>query len=104
MERQPYQPPGSTVAKNSYIPASVETVQGGVPPYGVKETPVVNGKKIESRLPRWDMLSRRIRQRPHPPCTEPYLCPSSRMACHTTKRHQAVHQEYALSLPGVYEL
>ena len=25
-------------------PASVETVQGGVPPYGVKETLVVNGK------------------------------------------------------------
>ena len=38
---QPYPPPGSCVAKNS--PASVETVQGGVPPYGVKETLVVNG-------------------------------------------------------------
>ena len=44
MERQPYPPPGSCVAKNSQRPASVETVQGGVPLYGVKETPVVNGK------------------------------------------------------------
>ena len=45
MERQPYPPPGSCVAKNSQRPASVETVQGGgVPPYGVKETLVVNGK------------------------------------------------------------
>ena len=32
------------VAKNSQRPASVETVQGGVPPYGVKDTLVVNGK------------------------------------------------------------
>ena len=38
MERQPYPPPGSCAAKNSQRPASVETVQGGVPPYGVKET------------------------------------------------------------------
>ena len=42
--RQPYPPPGSCVAKNSQRPASVETVQGAVPPYGVKETLVVNGK------------------------------------------------------------
>ena len=46
MERQPYPPPGSCVAKNSQRPASVETVQGGVPPYGVKETLVVNGKMM----------------------------------------------------------
>ena len=26
--------------------SSVETVQGGVPPYGVKETLVVNGKRV----------------------------------------------------------
>ena len=45
MERQPYPPPGSYVAKNSQRPASVEIVQGGVPPYGVKETLVVNGGK-----------------------------------------------------------
>ena len=44
MERQPYPPSGSCVAKNSQRPVSVETVQGGVPPYGVKETLVVNGK------------------------------------------------------------
>ena len=44
MERQPYPPYGSCVAKNSQRPVSVETVQGGVPPYGVKETLVVNGK------------------------------------------------------------
>ena len=44
MERQPYPPPGSCVAKNSQRPASVETLQGGVPPYGVKDTLVVNGK------------------------------------------------------------
>ena len=44
MKRQPYPPPGSCVAKNSQRPASVDTVQGGVPPYGVKETLVVNGK------------------------------------------------------------
>ena len=44
MEGQPYPPPGSCVANNSQRPASVETVQGGVPPYGVKETLVVNGK------------------------------------------------------------
>ena len=43
MKRQPYPPPGSCVAKNSQRPASVETVQGGVPPYGVKDTLVVNG-------------------------------------------------------------
>ena len=41
MEIQPYPPPGSCVAKNSQRPGSVETVQGGVPPYGVKETLVV---------------------------------------------------------------
>ena len=41
MERQPYPPPGSCVAKNSQRPASVETVQGGVPPYGGKDTLVV---------------------------------------------------------------
>ena len=46
MERQPYPPPGSCVANNSQRPASVETVQGGVPPYGVKETQVVNGKLV----------------------------------------------------------
>ena len=45
MERQPCPPPGSCVAKNSQRPASVETFQGGVPPYGVKETMVVNGGK-----------------------------------------------------------
>ena len=39
-----YPPPGSCVARNSQRPASVETVQGGVPPDGVKETLVVNGK------------------------------------------------------------
>ena len=44
MERQPYPPPGSCVANNSQRPASAETVQGGVPPYGVKETLVINGK------------------------------------------------------------
>ena len=38
MERPPYPPPGSCVAKNSQRPASVETVQGVVPPYGVKKT------------------------------------------------------------------
>ena len=43
MERQRYPPPGSSVAKNSQRPASVETVQGGVPPDGVIETLVVNG-------------------------------------------------------------
>ena len=37
MERQPYPPHGSCVAKNSQRPASVEIVQGGVPPYGLKE-------------------------------------------------------------------
>ena len=42
MERQPYPPPGSCVAKNSQRLASVETVQGGVSPYGVKDTLVVN--------------------------------------------------------------
>ena len=42
MERQPYPPPGSCVVKNSQRPASVETVQGGVPPYELKETLVVN--------------------------------------------------------------
>ncbi len=36
MERQPYPPPGSCVAKNSQRPASVETVREGVPPYRVK--------------------------------------------------------------------
>ena len=46
MERQPYAPPGSFVANNSQRPASVETFQGGVPPYGVKETLVVNGTKM----------------------------------------------------------
>ena len=44
MERHPYPPPGSCVAKNSQRPVSVETVQGGVPPYGVKETLVVKIK------------------------------------------------------------
>ena len=44
MERQPYPPPGSCVAKNSQRPASMEMVQGGSPLYGVKETLVVNGK------------------------------------------------------------
>ena len=48
MERQPYPPPGSRVAKNSQRPASVETVQRGVPPYGVKDTLVV--KKIHVYL------------------------------------------------------
>ena len=50
MERQPYPPPGSCVAKNSQRPASVETVQGGVPPYGVKETLVVNGGNDTSNV------------------------------------------------------
>ena len=36
MERHPHAQPGSCVSKNSQTPASVETVQGGVPPYGVK--------------------------------------------------------------------
>ena len=36
----------STGAVFNATPAYVETVQGGVPPYGVKETLVVNGKKI----------------------------------------------------------
>ena len=31
------------MAKNSQRPASVETVQGGVPPYRVNEILVVNG-------------------------------------------------------------
>ena len=44
MERQPYPPPGSCVAKNSQRTVSVTTVQAGVPPYGGKETLVVNGK------------------------------------------------------------
>ena len=44
MEGQPYPPPGSFMAKTSQRPASVATVQGGVPPYRVKETLVVNGK------------------------------------------------------------
>ena len=44
MARQPYPTPGSCVAKNSQRPASVQTVQGVVPPYGVKETLMVNGK------------------------------------------------------------
>ena len=35
-ERQPYPTPGSCVANNSRRTASVETVQGGVHPYGVK--------------------------------------------------------------------
>ena len=38
--RQPYPPPGYYV--DIQRPASVETVQGGVSPYGVKETLVVN--------------------------------------------------------------
>ena len=42
MERQLRPQPVSCVAKNSQRPASVETVQGGVPPYRVKETLVVN--------------------------------------------------------------
>ena len=50
MERQPYPPPGSYVAKNSQRPASVETVHGGVPPYGVKETLVVNGGMTLSNI------------------------------------------------------
>ena len=50
MERQPYPPPGSCVAKNSQRPASVETVQGGVPPYRVKDTLVVNGKKCPQQV------------------------------------------------------
>ena len=41
MERQPNP---HCIAKNSQKPASVETVHGGVPPYGVKETMVVNDK------------------------------------------------------------
>ena len=47
MEIQPYPTPGSCVANNSQIPASVETVQGGVPPYGVNETLVVKGKCLQ---------------------------------------------------------
>ena len=50
MERQPCPPPGSCVAKNSQRPASVETVQGGVSPYGVKETLVVNGKYVLTKV------------------------------------------------------
>ena len=41
MERHTYPPSGSCVAKKSQRPVSVETVQRGVPPYGVKETLVV---------------------------------------------------------------
>ena len=41
---QPQPPPGSYVAKNSQRLASVETVLGAVPPYGVTETLVANGK------------------------------------------------------------
>ena len=41
---QPQPPPGSCVAKNSQRLAYVETVQGAVPPYGVTETLVANGK------------------------------------------------------------
>ena len=44
MERQTYPPHGSCVAKNSQRLASVETVQGAIHPYGVKEPLVVNGK------------------------------------------------------------
>ena len=36
MDRQPYPPTGSCMVNNSQRPASVETVQGGVPPFGVK--------------------------------------------------------------------
>ena len=45
MDRQPHLKPGSCAAKNSKRPASVETVQGGVPPYGVKDTLVVDCKQ-----------------------------------------------------------
>ena len=73
MERQPYPPPGSCVAKNSQRPASVETVQGGVPPYGVKETlVVVNGcldlrnSTIKASLVNCDLLSNQLlSSRPH---------------------------------------
>ena len=34
------------MAKNSQRPASVEKVEGGVPPYGVKGPLVVNGQKL----------------------------------------------------------
>ena len=44
MEGQLYPPPGSCGANNSQRPASMETAQGGVPPYEVDETLVVNGK------------------------------------------------------------
>ena len=50
----------------------------------------------------WDILSRRIRQRPHHPGNvenRTYRCPGSGIAGHTAKGHQ----EYATSLPGVCE-
>ena len=46
MERQPHPPRGTCVAKNSQRPTSVKTVQGGVPPYGLKETLVLNAKRL----------------------------------------------------------
>ena len=59
MERQPYPPPGSCVAKNSQRPASVEAVRGGVPPYRVKETLVVSGGgKRES----WDHANKTLQE------------------------------------------
>ena len=53
---QHHPPPGSCVATNSYRQTSVETDRGGVPPYLVIETLVVNGKLlyiVEQRIQLW---------------------------------------------------
>ena len=50
MERQPYPLLGSCVDITSQRPASVETVQGGFPPYGMKETLLARGKTKTYRL------------------------------------------------------
>ena len=45
-KRQLHPPPRTCAAKNSQRPVSVETVLGGVSPYGVIETLLVNGKSL----------------------------------------------------------
>ena len=72
MDRQPYPPPGSCMVKNSQGPASVETVQGGVPPYGVIETLVVNGHLRV--CPMWQIRGRLQ-------CTDPLGGPSPHENC-----------------------
>ena len=44
IERQPYPPYGTCVAKTFQRPTSVETVQGGVPHCGSVETMTLDGK------------------------------------------------------------